>query len=128
MKGEQLVIIGGVAAGMKAATRARRVNPNLKITVFEEKDYIAARDKFKTSLSYKTDCQKCHSYIRQCEDSYKEFHYRNGMKLFQDQHVQEALLEWEMVAALDPSYKRTPQMIEKAKTIIKKLEELKKSR
>jgi len=98
------------------------------LRLFEEKDYIAARDKFKTSLSYKTDCQKCHSYIRQCEDSYKEFHYRNGMKLFQDQHVQEALLEWEMVAALDPSYKRTPQMIEKAKTIIKKLEELKKSR
>jgi NADPH-dependent 2,4-dienoyl-CoA reductase/sulfur reductase-like enzyme len=41
MKKEQLVIIGGVAAGMKAATRARRVNPNLKITVFEEKDYIS---------------------------------------------------------------------------------------
>lgn len=41
MKREQLVIIGGVAAGMKAATRARRVNPNLKITVFEEKDYVS---------------------------------------------------------------------------------------
>ena len=41
MKGKQLVIIGGVAAGMKAATRARRVNPNLKITVFEEKDYVS---------------------------------------------------------------------------------------
>ncbi|MEW6614654.1 MAG: FAD-dependent oxidoreductase [Thermodesulfobacteriota bacterium] len=41
MKREQLIIIGGVAAGMKAATRARRVNPNLKITVFEEKDYIS---------------------------------------------------------------------------------------
>ena len=41
MKGEQLVIIGGVAAGMKAATRARRVSPNLKITVFEEKDYVS---------------------------------------------------------------------------------------
>lgn len=41
MKKEQLVIVGGVAAGMKGATRARRVNPTLKINVYEEKDYIS---------------------------------------------------------------------------------------
>ncbi len=96
------------------------------LRLFKEKDYLAARDRFQISLTLKNDCQKCHSYIRQCEDLYKEFHYRNGMKLFQDQLVKEALKEWETVSALDPSYKRTPLLIEKAKTILKNLEELKK--
>jgi len=95
--------------------------------LFKEKDYLAARDGFKQSLIYKNDCQTCHSYIKQCEGLFKELHYRNGMKLFQDQNVKEALEEWEMVSSLDANYKRTPQLIEKAKIILKNLEELKKS-
>ena len=31
-----LVIIGGVAAGMSAATRARRIDPRLEIVVLEQ--------------------------------------------------------------------------------------------
>jgi NADPH-dependent 2,4-dienoyl-CoA reductase/sulfur reductase-like enzyme len=38
---EKLVIIGGVAAGMSAATRARRVNQNLDITVYERSGYVS---------------------------------------------------------------------------------------
>jgi NADPH-dependent 2,4-dienoyl-CoA reductase/sulfur reductase-like enzyme len=38
---EKLVIIGGVAAGMSAATRARRVNQNLEITVYERSGYVS---------------------------------------------------------------------------------------
>jgi NADPH-dependent 2,4-dienoyl-CoA reductase/sulfur reductase-like enzyme len=36
-----LVIIGGVAAGTKAAARARRVNPNIDITLFQEEDEVS---------------------------------------------------------------------------------------
>jgi NADPH-dependent 2,4-dienoyl-CoA reductase/sulfur reductase-like enzyme/rhodanese-related sulfurtransferase len=36
-----LVIAGGNAAGMKAASRARRLNSNLKIVVYEEKEYVS---------------------------------------------------------------------------------------
>jgi NADPH-dependent 2,4-dienoyl-CoA reductase/sulfur reductase-like enzyme len=32
----RLVIVGGVAAGTKAASRARRVNPELEITIYQE--------------------------------------------------------------------------------------------
>ncbi|MFH1623831.1 MAG: FAD-dependent oxidoreductase [Pseudomonadota bacterium] len=41
MKQEHLVIVGGVAAGMKAAARARRIDPNIRITVYEEKGYVS---------------------------------------------------------------------------------------
>ncbi|MCB0178836.1 MAG: FAD-dependent oxidoreductase [Anaerolineae bacterium] len=38
---ERLVIVGGVAAGMSAATRARRINKNLDITVYEKTGYVS---------------------------------------------------------------------------------------
>src|SRR5713226_8719415 len=36
MVSERLVVIGGVAAGLSAASRARRVNPHLEILVYEK--------------------------------------------------------------------------------------------
>src|SRR3954451_10977432 len=37
----RLVVIGGVAAGTKAASRARRVDPDLEITVYQEEPEIS---------------------------------------------------------------------------------------
>jgi NADPH-dependent 2,4-dienoyl-CoA reductase/sulfur reductase-like enzyme len=41
MPPERLLIIGGVAAGMSAASRARRQNPQLEIIVLEKGDYVS---------------------------------------------------------------------------------------
>jgi CoA-dependent NAD(P)H sulfur oxidoreductase len=41
MAPERLLIIGGVAAGMSAASRARRQNPQLEILVLEKGDYVS---------------------------------------------------------------------------------------
>ncbi|KRN88815.1 FAD-dependent oxidoreductase [Ligilactobacillus ceti] len=38
---KKLVIVGGVAGGMSAATRARRLNEDLDITVYEKGDYVS---------------------------------------------------------------------------------------
>ncbi len=38
---EKVVIIGGVAAGMSAASKAKRTNPNLKIKVFEKLSFVS---------------------------------------------------------------------------------------
>lgn len=40
-KGDHLVVIGGDAAGMSAASQARRMRPDLKITVFERGPYTS---------------------------------------------------------------------------------------
>lgn len=41
MSGKRLVVIGGVAAGLSAASKARRLDNNLKITVFERSGYVS---------------------------------------------------------------------------------------
>ncbi|HDL78543.1 MAG TPA: hypothetical protein ENH09_03090, partial [Bacteroidetes bacterium] len=38
---KRLVVIGGVAAGMSAASRARRRNPNMEVIVLEKTGYIS---------------------------------------------------------------------------------------
>jgi len=38
---EHLVIIGGVAAGPKAAAKARRENPDLKISLYTDDENIS---------------------------------------------------------------------------------------
>ncbi|MFQ5695564.1 MAG: FAD-dependent oxidoreductase, partial [Terriglobia bacterium] len=41
MRPERLVVIGGVAAGMSAASRARRLNPQLEVVVLEKGDHVS---------------------------------------------------------------------------------------
>jgi tetratricopeptide (TPR) repeat protein len=97
------------------------------MTLFEKKDYLAARDQFRVCLQYKNDCQKCHRHIKKSEDLYKELHYKRGIQFFDKELLNEAIREWELVKALDPTYKRTEYLINKSKTILKKIEELKRS-
>ncbi|MDP9457323.1 MAG: FAD-dependent oxidoreductase, partial [Actinomycetota bacterium] len=37
----RLVVIGGVAAGTKAASRARRLDPNLEVTIYGEEPDVS---------------------------------------------------------------------------------------
>lgn len=95
---------------------------------FDKKDYMVAKDQFEICLRYKSDCQKCHRYIKESENLYKETHYRNGIQFFEDELLIEALREWELVKIIDPSYKRVDYLINKANTILKRIEEIKKTR
>jgi len=38
---EKLLVIGGVAGGTSAASRARRINPDMEITIFEKGDFVS---------------------------------------------------------------------------------------
>jgi CoA-dependent NAD(P)H sulfur oxidoreductase len=40
-KKEKLLIIGGSAAGPSAAARAKRINPELEVTLFEQGRFIS---------------------------------------------------------------------------------------
>ncbi len=41
MSGEKIIVIGGDAAGMSAASKAKRENPDLDVTVFEKQEYVS---------------------------------------------------------------------------------------
>ncbi len=96
------------------------------LALYEQKEYLAARDRFKVSLKYKNDCQQCHKFMNKCENSYKKLHYKQGMQFYNNERLNEAIGEWELVKKEDPNYKRVNHLINKAQTILNKLNELKK--
>jgi tetratricopeptide (TPR) repeat protein len=97
------------------------------MNLFENKDYLAARDQFEMCLRYRNDSQKCHGYITRSENLYKEIHYKKGVQFFEKELLLEAIEEWELVKAIDTKYKTVDYLIEKAKTILKKMKEIKEN-
>ncbi|MBW2248651.1 MAG: LysM peptidoglycan-binding domain-containing protein [Deltaproteobacteria bacterium] len=97
------------------------------LVLFKNKDYLAAKKNFEASFTYNKDCQKCHDYIKRSEENYMETHYNRGLSYFGKQQLSEAVREWELVRAVDPDYKDVKKDIEKAKTLLERLENIKKS-
>lgn len=97
------------------------------IALFEKEDYLAAKKNFETSLSYNKDCQKCRDYIKKSGEIYVETHYNRGLSYYGNQQLAEAIKEWELVRAVDPNYEDVEKDIEKAKTLLERLENIKKS-
>ena len=104
---------------------AYRCSFHQAVGLYQQKDYLGAREQFQASLRYKASCRQCHTYIENCENSYKEFHYKKGMQLYDKERLEEAVREWELVRAEDSEYKRVDYLINKAKTIQKNLNKLK---
>lgn len=98
------------------------------IALFEKEDYLAAKKNFETSFSYNKDCEKCQDYIKKSGEIYMETHYNRGLSYFGNQQLAEAVREWELVRAVDPNYKDVEKHIKKAKTLLQRLENIKKSK
>lgn len=97
----------------------------IAMSLFTNGEYLAARDQFKESQDFKSDCPNCDAYVRKSEDLYKETHYKKGMQHYGKEQLAEAIMEWEMVKSVDPTYKRVSDYIQKAKELLNKLEHLK---
>jgi tetratricopeptide (TPR) repeat protein len=98
------------------------------LVLFGKENYLAARDEFKAALKYDNDCDKCDENIQKCEDTYMEVHYDKGLAYFGDQKLTDAIAEWELVSAIDPNYKDVNKNLTKARTLLERLESIKRSK
>jgi tetratricopeptide (TPR) repeat protein len=108
-----------------AADYAYTASFELGLSMFQIKDYLAARDYFASALAYRSDCRQSRAFLKESEELYKETHYKRGIEHYGKEQLGEAIKAWEMVQRLDPHYKRVDYYIGKAKEIQEKLEELK---
>jgi tetratricopeptide (TPR) repeat protein len=98
------------------------------LVLFGKEDYLAARDEFKSALQYDEKCDQCEKNIQKYEAIYKQVHYDKGLAYFGDQKLADAIREWESVARLDPNYKDVNKNLTKAKTLLERLESIKRSK
>lgn len=97
------------------------------VALFKKKDYLKAKKEFETSLEYNENCPKCREYIKKSEETYVEIHYKRGVAYFGKEQLAAAIMEWELVLAIDSKYKEVANNIKKAKILLKRLEQIKKS-
>ncbi len=97
------------------------------LTLFNKKEYLKARDSFQSAIKYNEECDKCHDYIEKCVETYKSAHYNMGTHYFGKEKLKLAIKEWELVQEIDPEYRDIKTNLKKAKSLYKRLEEIKKS-
>ena len=95
---------------------------------YNKADYMTAKKGFESALEYDSQCEKCATYINQSLESHKEVHYNKGVAYYGRQQLEEAINEWQLVYDLDPGYKDVDQNLKKARALMEKLEQIKKSR
>lgn len=105
-----------------AADYLFQLHHQLANELLEQNEYLPARAQFREALRYNEACEACRSGILNCEDRYKDYHYKKGIQHFGNEQLLAAIEEWERVMALDPDYKRTRDLIQKAQTILKNME------
>jgi len=98
---------------------------NLGISSFNKKDYFKALDLFS---NVKSDFERVNEYVKKCTQELKknaENLYKDGLKFYREQKLQEAINKWNLVLKIDSGHQKAREYIEKA---TKLLETLKKQR
>ncbi|NIO05139.1 MAG: LysM peptidoglycan-binding domain-containing protein [Proteobacteria bacterium] len=98
------------------------------LVLFAKEDYLAARDEFKATLRYDRDCDKCEKNIQESEERYKDVHYGKGLSYFGEEKLADAIREWELVYTLDTQYKDVDKNLKKARTLLERLESIRRSK
>jgi tetratricopeptide (TPR) repeat protein len=96
------------------------------LVLFYKSKYLEARDEFKSAFQYDPSCDLCEKYIRESEEMYKEFHYEEGVRYFNDEKLEDAIKQWEMVSAIDPNFKDVEDQLERARKYLIFIENIKK--
>ena len=112
----------------------RRIGTNLFESYFQQgliqfnkEQYLEARQSFSSAVQYNDACDQCRTYIKTCEDTFKEKHYNLGIHYFGKEQLEQAINEWEQVEDIDPEYKDVQSNLKKARTLYERLESIKRS-
>ena len=97
------------------------------LELFQQGEFLKSRDAFKTALEYDPECKTCEQEIAKSENAFKDRHYRQGLAEFQKENLNEAIRQWELVHQLDPDYRDVKRNLDKARTLLERLETIKRS-
>ena len=96
-------------------------------SLYRQAEYLEARRHFQEALNLDKQCTACKAYIQKTDDAYKEAHYLKGIQLFEEQSLQEAIEEWQLVSELDFDYKQVQNYLLRAQKLMDKVQELKEA-
>jgi tetratricopeptide (TPR) repeat protein len=132
----------GYAAAIAPLSRAHRLRPRnstvrdylyrsyfaLGEAALAKKEYLRAAQAFGEALKYNEACKACREKKAASEARYKDLHYKNGIRHFENEQLVEAIEEWEKVRKIDPDYQNVQKNIRLARRLLKRLGEMEKEK
>lgn len=94
---------------------------------YNQEEFLLAQKEFESALTYDNNCGKCREYATRSEETFKKIHYEKGNSFFNEQLLQEAVKEWTLVHEIDPDYKDVKKNLDKAKLLLKRLQEIREA-
>ncbi|MBI3815700.1 MAG: tetratricopeptide repeat protein [Nitrospinae bacterium] len=95
------------------------------IALFEKGEY---KESLRMFSNLQPNFEKAGEYLKKVRAELKkmgEDYYKNGLKLFREQKLNQAIEQWNMALEIEPEHKKAREYIEKAKNLLKSLEQLK---
>lgn len=132
----------GYAAAIAPLSRAHRLRPRnptvrdylyrsyfaLGEAALAKKEYPRAAQAFEEALKYNEGCEACREKKAASKARYKDLHYKNGIRHFENEQLVKAIEEWEKVRKIDPDYQNVQKNIELARRLLKRLGEMEKEK
>jgi tetratricopeptide (TPR) repeat protein len=94
-------------------------------SLFQKGEYLEARQHFKEALRLDPSCSSCREYLTLSAETYKEHHYLRGIEFFEEEELEQAIAEWQLVKELDPDYKLVQDYLLRAEKLKDKVIQLK---
>ncbi len=126
---------GAAITPLSAAHRLRPQDPTVRDylarsyralgeTAYGKKEYLRAAEAFGHALRYNEACTVCREKKAESEARYKDLHYKNGIRYFENEQLVKAIEEWERVRKIDPDYENVQKNIALARRLLKRLREM----
>jgi tetratricopeptide (TPR) repeat protein len=89
----------------------------------EASDYAASLESFTQLARIGPDYQDGAALMRQARTRLVQHHYAEGLRLYRNEKLEEAIAQWRTVLQLDPRHPNAQRNIEQAERILKTLEQ-----
>jgi tetratricopeptide (TPR) repeat protein len=92
-------------------------------TQLEAAEYAASFESLSQLARVAPDYQDGEALLRQARTGLVQHHYAEGLRLYRNEKLEEAIAQWRTVLQLDPSHPNAQRNIDQAERILKALEQ-----
>ena len=92
------------------------------LELYDKGKYLEARTVFEKAIVVNPSCTDCKAFIEDSLEKYKERHYNEGIRYFDQEDLKQAISSWEKVVEIDPEYKNVRENLKKANLMSQRIE------
>jgi tetratricopeptide (TPR) repeat protein len=116
-------VLGGSAPQPEALDLKKAILYGLGKSQIEQRKYMDSYETLSQLTRLAPAYQDAPTLLRQVRDRLVQQHYSEGLRLYREERIEEAIAEWRLVLELDPQHANTRRSLEQAERLLRGLRE-----